>query len=167
LSRFGLSGLCKLITLCLDLRLWWGLKQTCSSPWDLSNYVSHSTCTHRSRVDSRLLVVGSQIASLTSGFSFCHNLCCKCPNGSCEEILDIYTLIVFQWYKKHPNARCFDPCNRTLKFRESRRTPKSPFRECECHPHTLPKVGLRQCNVIFNCNLWFGVKEIKTKQRFL
>jgi hypothetical protein len=23
------------------------------------------------------------------------------------------------------------------------RTPKSAFRECECHPHTLPKVGLR------------------------
>jgi len=36
-----------------------------------------------------------------------------------------------------------DPCNRTLKFWESRRTPKSSFQKCECHPHTLPKVGLR------------------------
>ncbi len=40
--------------------------------------------------------------------------------------------------------RCFDPCNQNLKFWKSRKTPKSPFRECECHPHTLPKVGLRQ-----------------------
>ncbi len=52
--------------------------------------MSHSTCTHRGRVDSQLLVVGSQTASLTPGPSFDHNLCCKCPNGSCEAILDIY-----------------------------------------------------------------------------
>jgi hypothetical protein len=36
------------------------------------------------------------------------------------------------------------PYNRTLKFWESWRTPKSLFWECERHPHTLPKVGLRQ-----------------------
>jgi hypothetical protein len=122
----------------------WGLKQTCSSPWELSNGVLHSTCTHRGRVDSQLLVVGSQIASLTPDPSFCHNLCCRCPNGSCEAIFDMYTLITFQWYEKHLKVRCFDTYNQTLKFWESRRTPKSPFRECECHHHTLPKVGLRQ-----------------------
>jgi hypothetical protein len=49
----------------------------------------------------------------------------------------------FQWYKEHPNARCFDPCNRTLKFQESKRTPKSQFQECEFHPHTSLKVGLQ------------------------
>ncbi len=70
---------------------------------------------------------------------FCHNLCCGCPNGPCEPIFDIYILIFFQWYKEHPNVRCFDPCNQTLKFRKSRRIPKSPFRECEFHPHTLSK----------------------------
>jgi hypothetical protein len=32
-------------------------------------------------------------------------------------------------------------------FRESRRTPKSPFRECESHLPILPKVGLRQCRL--------------------
>ncbi len=47
-------------------------------------------------------------------------------------------------YKEHPNARCFDPCNRGLSFRESRRTPISHFWECEFHPHTYPKVGLQQ-----------------------
>ncbi len=105
--------------------------------------MSHSLCTHQGRVDSRLLVVGSQTRSLTPGPSFCHNLCCKCPNDSCEAIFDIYTSIAFQWYTKCLKARCFDSCNRALKFWESRRTPKSPFRECECHPHTLSKVGLQ------------------------
>ncbi len=105
--------------------------------------MSHSTCTHRDRVDSRLLVVGSQIASLTSGPSFDHNLCCRCPNGSCDAIFDIYTSRTFQQYKEHLKARCFDPCNRPLSFLESRRTLKSHFRECEWRPHTSLKVGLR------------------------
>jgi hypothetical protein len=136
--------LCRVITLSSDLRLRWGLKQTYSSRQDLSNNVLHTTWTHRGRVNSQLLVVGSQTANLTPDLSFCHNLCCRCLNGSCKPIFDIYTSIAFQWYKEHFNARCFDPYNRILKFRESRWTPKSPFRECECHPHTLPKVGLRK-----------------------
>jgi len=120
-----------------------GLNQCCSSPPELSNGVSHFTCMHRNRVDSRLLVVESQTASLTPGPSFDHNLCCKCPNGSCEAILDIYTSRPFQRYKERLNARCFDPCNRALSFWESRRTPKSHFWECEWRPHTSLKVGLR------------------------
>ncbi len=46
--------------------------------------------------------------------------------------------------KKTSRTRCFDPCNRTLSFRESRSTLKSHFRECEWRPHTSFKVGLRQ-----------------------
>jgi hypothetical protein len=114
LSRFGLSGLWQLITPCSDLRLGWGLKQTCSSPWELSNSVLHSTCTHRGRVDSRLLMVRSQTGNLTLGPSFVHKLCCRCPNGSCEAIFDIYASRPFQRYKEHFTARCFDPCNRAL-----------------------------------------------------
>ncbi len=144
LFRFRLLGLCEFITLYLDLGLGWGLKQTCISRWELFNGVSQSICTHRGQIDSRLLVVGSQIANLTPDPSFCHNLCCRCPNGSCKAIFDIYISIAFQWHEKRFKEMCFDPCNRTLKFRESRRTPKSPFRECESHPHTLPKVGLQQ-----------------------
>jgi hypothetical protein len=143
LSRFGLSGLWAFITPSSDLRLGWGLKQTCSSPRELSNGVSHFTCTHRDRVNSWLLVVGSQTASFTPGPSFDHNLCFRCPNGSCEAILDIYTSRPFQRYKEHLKARCFDSCNRTLSFRESQRTLKSHFRECEWRPHTSLKVGLR------------------------
>jgi hypothetical protein len=143
LSQFTLTGLWASITSCSDLRLGWGLRQSCSSLQNLSNAMLHSTCRRQDRVDSRLLVVGSQTASLTPGPSFAHNLSCRCPNDSCEAILDIYTSRPFQWHKKHLNTRCFDPCNRVPSFRKSRRTPTSHFWECEFHPHTYPKVGLR------------------------
>jgi hypothetical protein len=116
--------------------LGWGLKQSCGSLWALSNAMLHSSCRRQIWVDSRLLVVGSQTGNLTPDPSFAHNLGFRCPNGSCEAISDIYTSRPFQWYYEHPNARCFDPCNRTLSFRESRRTPSSHFWECEFHPHT-------------------------------
>jgi hypothetical protein len=112
LSLFGFQGLWELITPSLDLQLEWGLKQTYSSPQELPNGVLHSTCTHRDRVDSWLLVVRSQIAIP----SFDHNLCYKCPNGSCKAIFDMYTSRPFQRYKEHFNARCFNPCNQTLSF---------------------------------------------------
>ncbi len=103
--------------------------------------MSHFSYRRRNWVDSRLLVVGSQIASLTLDPSFAHNLGCRCPNGSCKAILDIYTSRPFQQYKKNPNARCFNPCNQALKFWESRRTLSSHFWECEFHPHISPKWG--------------------------
>ncbi len=160
LSRFGLLGLWAFITPSSDLRLGWGLKQTYSSPWELSNGVSHSTCKHWDWVDSQLLVVRSQTTSLTPGPSFDHNLCYICSNCSCEAILDIYTSKPFQRYKEHLNARCFDSCNRALSFQESRRTLKSHFRECEWRPHTSLKVGLRQRD---SCSTW---KLRKTSTRF-
>jgi len=106
--------------------------------------VLHSTCTHRDRVNPRLFVVGSQIVSLTPSPSFNYNLCCICPNGSCEAIFNIYTSRPFQLYKEHLKARCFAFYCRALKLRESRRTPNSHFWECESHPHPCLKVGLRQ-----------------------
>jgi len=116
LSRFGFLGLWELITPSLDLELGWGLKKTCSSPQEISNGVSYSTFAHRGWVDSRLLVVGSQTTNLTLGLSFDHNLCYKCPNGSCKAIFDIYISRPFQQYKEHLKARCFDLCNQTLKL---------------------------------------------------
>jgi hypothetical protein len=50
----------------------------------------HGTCTQINQSNSWLLVVKSQIDSLTLDLSFGHNLCFKYPNGSCELILDIY-----------------------------------------------------------------------------
>ncbi len=144
LSRFGLPGLWTVIASRPDLRSRWGLNQYCSSRRELSNAILHSPSARRERVDSRLLVVESQIASLTPGPSFAHNLGCIYPNDSCEAIFDIYTSRTFQRYREHLNARCFDPWNHLLNFWESQRTPNSHFRECEWRPHTSFKVGLRQ-----------------------
>jgi len=88
----------------------------------------HATCTRGNQGYSRLLVVKNQLANLTSGPSFSHNLCVKCPNGSCEPILDIYVPKDFQWYKEIFNLMGFDPCNLSLKMRESTGT-------------LIPKVG--------------------------
>jgi hypothetical protein len=92
----GVLGLWELIFSNCQLRLGRGLNQCCSSPQDISNAMSHSRCRRREEVDSRLLVVGSQTASLTPGPSFAHNLSCRCPNGQCEASLDIYTSRPFQ-----------------------------------------------------------------------
>jgi hypothetical protein len=70
-------------------------------------------------------VVESQIANLILDFSFGHNLCFKCQNGSCKPILYIYVSIVFQWYKELFNSMSFHLCNRSLKIWESTGTPNS------------------------------------------
>jgi hypothetical protein len=76
--------------------------------------------------------------------SSAHNLCFRCPNGSCKAIFDIYTSRPFQQYKEHFKARCFALCCRAIKLRESWRTLNSHFWECESHPRTCLKMGLRQ-----------------------
>ncbi len=101
------------------------LKQSYSPCQELSNGMLHVSCTQVNRVDSRLLVVGSQIANLTPGHSFAHNLCYRCPNEQWEPILDIYTSIAFQWYKELLEASSFDPLNRALKIWESFRDSNS------------------------------------------
>ncbi len=136
LSQVGVPGLWTTITSRPDLRSGRGPKQSWSPRRELFNAVSHSWSAHWEQVDSRLLVVGSQTATLTPGPSFAHNLGCRCPNGSCEAILDIYTSRPFQWHQKRSNESRFDPCIRALSFWESRRTPTSHFWECGLHPHT-------------------------------
>ncbi len=136
LSWFGLLGLWASITSRPKFGSGQGLNQSCSSPRELSNAMLHSCRRHREEVDSRLLVVGGQIASLTPGPSFAHNLGCRCPNSQCEASSDIFTSRPFQWHQEHPNARCFGPSTRALSFWESRKTPSFHFWECELHPHT-------------------------------
>jgi len=119
--KLGLPQLWSPIILCrppIELRS----KQSCSLCWVFSNDMSHATCTQGHQVDSRLLVVNIQIANSTFDPSFGHNLCFKCPNGWCKPILNIYVLIVFQWYKNLFNPLGFDPCNCFLNIRESTRT---------------------------------------------
>jgi hypothetical protein len=129
------------ITLCTDLQLRWGLKQSCNPCQELSKGLSHTTYAQWIRGDSRCLVVRSQIANLTPNLSLGHNLCFNCSNGLCKPILDIYVSIAFQWYKKILNAMNFDPYNRSLEIWESIGTPTPTFGliwECEgSFSHTL------------------------------
>ncbi len=61
------------ITLSADFLLRWGLRQSCSPRWGLSNSMSHTTYTLWNRSNYRLLVVGSQTASLTPSPFLGHN----------------------------------------------------------------------------------------------
>jgi hypothetical protein len=88
-------GLWELMTPNCKFRSQWDLNQTCSPRWDLSNNVSHSQFGRREEVDSRLLVVKSQTASLTPSPSFAHNMGYRCPNDQCEAIFDIYASNLF------------------------------------------------------------------------
>jgi hypothetical protein len=123
LPKLGFPQLWGPITLCEDLWLRWGLRQSCNLCRELFNGISHVTCTQGNRGGSRLLVVESQIANLIPGPSFGHNLCFRCPNEWCEPILDIYVSITFQWYEKLFKPLGFDPCNHFLNIQESTGTP--------------------------------------------
>jgi hypothetical protein len=92
----GVPGLWELITPDCRVRSQRGLNRSCSPRQDLFNAVSHSQIGSRKEADSRLLMVGSQIASLTPDPSFAHNLGCRCPNDQCEAIFDIYASRPFQ-----------------------------------------------------------------------
>ncbi len=132
-----------------DLRLKWSMKQCCSPNRELSNGMSHATCVKGNWGDSRLLVVGSQTTNLTPGPSFGHNLFFRCPNGSCEPILDFYVSISFQWYEKCLKPLGFDLCNPSLNIWESNGTPTHNMGvhlECQgSFPHTLlHSRGMRQ-----------------------
>jgi hypothetical protein len=115
----GLPQLWGPITLSTNLRLIWSLKQSYSPRHEFSNNMLQTTCTQGNQGNSQLLVVRSQIANLTPGPSFDHNLCFRCLNGSYEPILDIYIPRNFQWYKGCLNPMSFGPCNRSLKIQES------------------------------------------------
>jgi hypothetical protein len=88
------------ITSYADLWLQWGLKQSCIPCQELFNSMFHVSYTQGNPVNSRLLMVGSQIANLIPNLSFSHNLCFRCPNGWYEPILDIYASKALQWYKE-------------------------------------------------------------------
>jgi len=98
--KLGLLALWRVITSFSNLWLKWGLKQSWSLRWDLSNNMWNATCTHVFQGDSWLLMGKSQINTLILDPSFGHNLCFKYSNESCEPILDIHVSRSFQWYKK-------------------------------------------------------------------
>jgi hypothetical protein len=61
IPKLGLLQFCEAITLCVNLWLKWGLKQSCSPHQKLSKRMSHITYTQGNWGDSWLLMVGSQI----------------------------------------------------------------------------------------------------------
>jgi hypothetical protein len=142
--QVGVPGLWTLITPNCRVRSRRGLNQSCSPRRDLSKAMLHSQFGGREEVDSRLLVVESQTASLTPGPFFAHNLGDRSPNGQFEAIFDIYDSRPFQWHQEHLNARCFKPFCRALNIRESRRTPNPQLWKCWASPPHLAKVGLWQ-----------------------
>ncbi len=89
LSRVGVPGLWTATAPRPKLGSGQILNQSCSSRRELYNAMLHSSSQRREEVDSRLLVVGSQTASLTPDPSFVHNWGCRCPNCQCEAIFDI------------------------------------------------------------------------------
>jgi len=143
------------ITLCANLRLRWGLTQSSSPRRELFKDMSHATCTQGNWVDSRLLVVGGQIANLTPGHSFGHNLCFKCSNGSCKPILEIYVFNSFPMVLKNPQSIGFWPLQLLFEHSKVHRDSNSqggklPW-ECEgSFPHTFFhfqafSLGLQPC----------------------
>jgi hypothetical protein len=116
-SKLGFLQLWRAITSYANLWLRWGLKQSYIPCQKLSNGMWHATCMQVNEGDYQLLVVGSQIGTLTSDLSFNHNLCFKYLNGSCKPILDIYVSRDFQWYKNFFNPMNFDLWNCFLKLR--------------------------------------------------
>ncbi len=111
----------------------WGLKKHFIPCQELSNDMWHTTCTKVNQGNSRLVVVRSQIGSLSPDPSFGHNLCFKYPNGSCEPILDIYISKYFQWYKEISIQWVLPPEISLWKFRNPSRfqLPKwEPTWEC-------------------------------------
>jgi len=116
--KLGLLSLWMRIIFYANKILKWGLKQICSPCWELSNDMWHASCTHIIQGDYRLLVVESQINTLTLDPSFGHNLCCKYSNRSCKLILNIYFLRNFEWYNKVLNLMSFDPSSCYLKIQK-------------------------------------------------
>jgi hypothetical protein len=85
-----LSWFWRPILFCTNLRLRWGLKQSCYPCRELSNDMLHAIYMQVNHDNSQLLMVGNQIGSLTFSLSFNHNLCFKYSNGMCKPILNIY-----------------------------------------------------------------------------
>jgi hypothetical protein len=121
--KLGLLRFWGPITLSIDLWLRWHMKKSCSPCQELSKVCRMPPTRKEIGAISWLLVVGSQIANLTFGPSFGHNLCFKNSNGSCVLILSIHVWRAFQWYKEGFNLMSFDPCDCSLKIKESIGTP--------------------------------------------
>jgi hypothetical protein len=157
----GVQELWELITPGCRVQSQQGLNQSCSPSRDLSNTMLHFQFGCQEKVDSRLLVVGSQTASSTPNPSFAHNLGCRCPNDQCEAIFDIYASRPFPMTLRTPQCeRCFGPCCRALNIWEFRRTPNPQLWKCWASPPHLAKVGCDISIFKFFCDDVFKLQKI-------
>jgi len=99
--KLGFPQLWRPITFYENLWLGWNPKESYNLCRELSSNMWHTTYTQVNQGDSQLLVVKSQTASLTPNLFFCHNLCFKYPNVSCEHILDIKFQDIFNGIMKY------------------------------------------------------------------
>jgi hypothetical protein len=96
-----------------------GSKECYSPCQELSNGMLQAIYTQGNQVTLRLLMVGNQTANLIPDPSFDHKLWFRCPNGSCEPILDTYVPRAFQQYRELLKLLSLGPCNHPLKIQES------------------------------------------------
>jgi hypothetical protein len=157
--KLGLLQLWRPITLCVDFRLKWGLKQSCNPCRNFSNGMWHITCTQGNQGNSCLLVVENQIGNLTPDPFFGHNLFFKCQMGHASPFLNIYIPKYFQWYKELFNPMSFDPYKRPLKIREligiRTRKVRSHLRVRGLNPSNFPKLP-RAWNVTPSLHFWLA-----------
>jgi hypothetical protein len=132
----GVLGFWELIT--PDCRVWLqqGLNQSYNPRRDLSNAVSHSQFGGRKEVDSRLLMVRSQLPALLLPITWATYV--QMANARPFSISTLRDLS-----NDTKNTSMLEPCCRTLNIRESRRTPSPPLWGCWASPPHLAKVGLR------------------------
>jgi hypothetical protein len=139
LSQVGVPGFWDFIAPRPDLRAGWDLNQSCSPQKKLFNTMLHSQNACREQVDSRLLVGGSQIASLTPGPSFAPNLGCRCPNDQMRGHFRYLRFKTFSMTLKTPQCEVFWALLSSSKHSRVPGDSKSPsFPSVRLHPHTWP-----------------------------
>jgi hypothetical protein len=137
----GVPKLWKLISPDCQVRLERGLNQYYSSPRELFNAMSHTVIGRRKEVDSWLLLVGSQIASLTPGPSFSHNLGFRCPNGQCEAIRHLH-FKTFPMTSRTPQCEVFWAFNSSSEFSGVLEDSKFPLLGVWASPSHLAQSGV-------------------------
>jgi hypothetical protein len=153
LFQFGLLGLWEVITPSLDLRLGWGLKQTCSSCQELSNGVLHSTYRHQNWVDSQLLVVGSQIANLTPDSSFDHNFVLQMSEWLMQGHFRYLNFKNFPTILKTPQYEVFWQLQSSSKFLKVPEDSKFPLLGVWVSSSHLPQSGVAT-EGLFKIDIW-------------
>jgi hypothetical protein len=102
----------------------------------------HSQIECQEEVDSRLLVVGSQTASLIPDPSFAHNLGYRCPNDQCEAIFDIYAIRPFSMTPRTLQCKVFWALLSNSQHSKVPKDSKSPTLEVLGFTSTLGQSGV-------------------------